>query len=112
MSKKELKKLKQREITKARNAVGSSSKDVRIKLTDKEWEAIQAGAISDSKLTKILRYTDSDEVRERATPKKAKQLSSAQVSRVKSLAKQGYTNAEIADMMGKSASTISAYINS
>lgn len=112
MSKKEIKKLKQREINKARNSVGSSSKDVRIKLTDKEWEAIQAGAISDSKLTKILRYTDADEVRERATPKKAKQLSSAQVSRVKSLAKQGYTNAEIAAMMGKSASTISAYINS
>ena len=111
MDKKEIKKLKQRELTNARNAVGASSKDVKIILSDKEWEAIQAGAISDSKLSQILRYADDGEVRERATPTTSKQLSTAQTSRVKNLASMGYTNAEIADIMGKSASTISKYLN-
>lgn len=111
MDKKEIKKLKQRELTNARNAVGASSKDVKITLSDKEWEAIQAGAISDSKLSQILRYADDGVVRERATPTTAKQLSPAQTSRVKNLASMGYTNAEIADIMGKSASTISKYLN-
>lgn len=111
MDKKEIKKLKQRELTNARNAVGASSKDVKIILSDKEWEAIQAGAISDSKLSKILRYADDGAVRERATPTTSKQLSPAQTSRVKNLASMGYTNAEIADIMGKSPSTISKYLN-
>ena len=111
MDKKEIKKLKQRELTNARNAVGASSKDVKITLSDKEWEAIQAGAISDSKLSQILRYTDDGVVRERATPTTSKQLSPAQTSRVKNLASMGYTNAEIADIMGKSTSTISKYLN-
>lgn len=111
MDKKEIKKLKQRELTNARNAVGASSKDVKITLSDKEWEAIQAGAISDSKLSQILRYADDGDVRERATPTTSKQLSTAQTTRVKSLASMGYTNAEIADIMGKSASTISKYLN-
>lgn len=112
MSKKEIKKLRQMEIDKARASVGASSKDVKIKITDNEWTAIQAGAVSDSKLKQILRYADSDEVRKRATPKASNDLSSAQISRIKALSASGHTQAEIAEIMGKSTSTINKYLNS
>lgn len=111
MDKKEIKKLKQREINNARLKVGASSKDVKIVITPKEWEAIQAGGVSDSKLSQILRYTDDKVVRQLATPKATTTLSPAQANRIKRLAASGYTNAEIADIMGKSTSTISKYIN-
>ena len=110
--KKELKKIKQVAINNARAQVGASSKDVKINITDKEWEAIKAGAISDSKLEQILRYADEKIVREKATPYTTSQLSNTQINRAKQMAAMGYTNAEIADIMGKSTSAISKYINS
>lgn len=112
MDKKEIKKASQKAIYDARASVSASGKDTRIKLTDKEWEAIQAGAISDTKLSKILQYADPDDVRQRATPRATTQLSSAKVNKIKSMAKSGYTNAEIAESMGISTSVVSGYINS
>lgn len=111
IDKKELKKIKQMALDDARASVGASGKDTRITITDSEWSAIQAGAISDSNLTKILRYTDTDSVRERATPRATTQLSTAQVNRIKSMSRSGYSNAEIAKALGKSVSTISSYVN-
>ena len=111
MDKKELKKTKQIAINDARAAVGASGKDTRITLTDGEWEAIQAGAISDSKLTQILRYTDPDVVRERATPKTATTLSTTQTNKIKSMASMGYTNDEIAKALHISTSTVSKTVN-
>lgn len=110
MDKKEIKKLRNREQNNARLAVGASRKESQITITDKQWEAIQAGAISDSRLTQILRYADTAEVRKRATPRTTTTLSSAQVSRIKALSASGHTNQEIADIMGKSTSTISKYL--
>ena len=110
MDKAEIKKLKQRELTNARNTVGSSSMNVKIELTAREWDAIQAGAISDSRLSQILRYTKDGDVRERATPRTTKEVSPAQETRIKHLAASGYTYAEIADIMGKSTSTIAKYL--
>lgn len=112
MDKKEIKKASQKAIYDARASVSASGKDTRIKLTDKEWEAIQAGAISETKLSKILQYADPDDVRQRATPRTATQLSTAKVNKIKSMAKSGYTNAEIAESMGISTSAVSGYINS
>lgn len=109
MDKKEIKKAKQIAINNARASVGASSKDAKITITDREWEAIQSGAISDSKLTQILRYTDKDAVRQRATPKTTSTLSTAKVNKIKSMKASGYTNAEIAEALGVSTSTISKY---
>ena len=111
MTKEEIKKLKQREITNARASVGAQGKETRISLTDREWEAIQAGAVSPNKLSNILRYCDSDEVRQRATPRSYNELSASQISRIKSMARMGYTNAEIAQALGKSVTTIAKYKN-
>ena len=112
MDKKEIKKASQIAINNARASVGASGKNSRITITDREWEAIQAGAISDSKLSDILRYSDSKEIKVRATPKATTSLSTAQINKIKAMAASGYTNAQIAESMGKSASVVSKYINS
>ena len=111
MDKNEVKKAKQIAINNARASVGASGKSTRITITDREWEAIQAGAISDSKLSEILRYTDTKELRQRATPKATTTLSSAKQNKIKAMMASGHTNAEIADALGVSTSTISKYIN-
>ena len=108
--KKELKKQKQIAITSARQLVGADSKGSKIDIAPKEWEAIQEGAISDSKLTQILRYTDTNTVKAMAMPRTMTTLSTAKVSKVKAMAKSGYTLAEIADSLGVSTSTVSKYI--
>lgn len=103
------KKLANTIIQSERDNIGASRKNSKIEVTDSEWEAIQAGAISDSKLTSILRYTDSDKIRERALPKTSSTLSTAKQSKIKSMRAMGYTNAEIAKSIGCSVSTVSKY---
>ena len=110
MTKAEKKKFGQRALSRAREQVGA--KRTTIDIEPKEWEAIQAGAISESKLNRIINHTDTDKLKELATPITCKGLTNGQINRIKSLSKQGYTNAQIAEMLGKSATTISKYINS
>ena len=107
MSVSDIKKASQQAVTKYREEVGSVARKKRnIDITDKEWEAIQAGAISDAKLVEILNNTDIDKLRARATPKTRTTLTDSQISRIKTLS-SNYTIAEIAKKMGKSPSTIS-----
>lgn len=109
--KKELRKVKQIAINNARASVGASGKDSRITISDREWEAIQAGAISDSKLTQILRFTDPEVVRQRATPRATTQLSTAKINKIKAMANSGFTSSEIAEAIGVSRSTVLNYLN-
>lgn len=104
-------KASQRSLTKNREEVGAVSRRERsIKITDKEWEAIQAGAISNNKLKIILDNCDPDTLRERAMPKATNTLSQAQVNRIKLMANSNFTLEQIAQKMGKSPSTISKYL--
>ena len=105
LDKDQLKKLKGRELQQARISVGA--KKTLISITDREWDAIQAGAISQTRLDKIIANTDLTKLKERALPRTITGLTPAKESRAKSLAKAGYTRAEIADALGVSASTIS-----
>ena len=109
MTKSEIKKVRQQAITAARESVGA--KNVSIKITDKEWEAIQSGAITENVLKQILNKTDLDVIRKYATPRSTKTLNSAKISRIKAMKAAGYTNAEIAEQLGISASTVSDYVN-
>lgn len=109
MTKKELKKLRQQATARARARVGAKREPIDI--TVKEWEAIQAGAISEHKLSEILKNTDIDKVREYATPKNYKNtLSSSKVSLISSMSSRGYTISEIADRLGVSSTTVSKYL--
>lgn len=109
--KKEVRKAKQQAIYDARAAVGASGKDTRITISDKEWEAIQAGAITDSKLSQILKYADPDDIKRRATPKTNTQLSTAKINKIKAMLASGYNNSEIAEALNVSTSTVAKYIN-
>ena len=108
LTKSEIKKISQQALESSRNSVGAER--VLIKISDKEWEAIQAGAISENKLLKILNNTDIDEVRERAMPKTTTQLSSAKINKMTIMKDSGYTTAEIANSLGVSTSTVSKYL--
>ena len=111
LSKGDIKKLNQQALSKYRTEVGSvSRRDRSIKITDREWEAIQAGAISENKLKQILDNTDIDSLRERATPKTKSTLSTAKIERIKQLANSNYTLEQIAKKYGVSTSTISKYL--
>ena len=110
MGKDEIKKARHNAIEDARAQVGASGRGTKINITDREWEAIQAGAISDSKLTQILRYADSDRVKELATPKDTA-ISQARISRIKAMSNAGFTASEIADRLGISSSTVSKYLS-
>ena len=107
----EISKIRRSAISDARVTTGASGKGTRITISDGEWEAIQAGAISDTTLKEILRYSDPDVVRERATPRASTQLSTARINRIKAMANSGCTNAEIADALNLSSSVVSKYLN-
>lgn len=108
MTNEEIKKLSQLAMSKAREAVGA--KRVNIEITDKEWEAIQKGAISENNLIKILNNTDIDVVRQKATPRQNKELSKAKVNTITMMNNRGYTRAEIAKKLGVSVSTVNKYL--
>lgn len=104
MDRDEERKIKGQALTEARLRTGA--KKNRIQLTDREWEAIQAGAISNHKLERILNNSDLDAIRERATPRKKTVMSPIVTSRAKRLLESGYTLAEVSDDLGIPLSTL------
>lgn len=108
LEKSEIKKINQQELTKARKAVGAERYTIQV--DDKEWEAIQNGAVTENVLKNILKYADMDVIRDKATPREAKKVNSFQINRIKSMASMGYTSAEIAKALGFSTSTVNQYI--
>ena len=104
--KEHLGKIKQQLLTSSRKSVGS----VRPKfdITDREWEAIQAGAISSSFLEDVIKYVGVDKMAVRATPKSSgKGLSTSDINKIRRLYESdSYSVADIAEAMGCSTSTI------
>lgn len=111
MTREEEKKVAQKAISKAREDVSSVRRSNRaIAITDKEWEAIQAGAISENRLMQILNNSDADSLRQRATPKPSNTLSKTRVNMIKSYYNSGYTLGEIAEKLGISSSQVYYYV--
>ncbi len=110
ITKAELKKIRQQELARARVKVGAKRETIDV--TDKEWEAIQSGAISSNLLTQIVGHADIDKLKERAMPRETKSLNNAQINRIKAYGNSGYTNEEIAKALGISVSTVIKYIKS
>ena len=107
----DVRKASQKALTNARHEVGSvSRRDRSIDITDREWEAIQAGAISESYLTRILNNSDVDKLRQRATPRKTQAITTSQINKINSLKNSNYTIAEIAEACGLSVTTVSKYL--
>lgn len=111
LDKKEIKKISSVEMQRARDSIGASGSKTRITFTDREWEAVQKGAISDSKLTKILNASKSDEIVKRAMPKTATVITNAKMAKAKAMLANGYTYNEIAKACGVPESTVYSALN-
>lgn len=80
-------------------------------ITEKEWEAIQAGAITKNRLNSILKFADSDAVKKLATPRDQIAITDTEISRMKSYAARGETSSSIAKRLGVSVSTVNKYLH-
>ena len=108
MTKKELKKAGQQALDKARRQIGA--KKEMIEISEREWEAIQAGAISTNRLQRILNNANMDTVKQMAMPRSTNKLSTAKINHIATLKASGYTNEQIAKKLGVSTSTIVKYM--
>jgi len=106
----ELKKIKGQALTEARLRTGA--KKERIVVSDREWDAIQAGAISNDKLEKILNNADLDAIRTRATPRTKPVMTPAVEQRAKQMLANGATLAEVSAALGIPQSTLQSDVGS
>lgn len=104
----DLKKIQGLALAEARARTGAGKQ--RIEISPQEWAAIQAGAVSNNTLTQILANADLDRVKELATPRSAVVMTEAKSSRAKAMVAAGYTQAEIADALGVSLSTLKTVV--
>lgn len=100
----EIRKLRGRLIKESRSIVGAKKNPVEI--SDREWEAIQAHAVSYNTLTKILNNTDMDQIKQLAMPRSSPLMSPAKVNRAKAMFAQGRTREEVAEALDVSTSTL------
>lgn len=105
----DLKKIKNQALIEARARTGAAKQ--RVVITQDEWNAIQAGAISNSKLKDILDNSDLDTVRKLATPRVDVVMTSTKKVRAAAMLKAGFTQSEVADQLGVSLSTLKSSIS-
>ena len=103
------KKVEAQELARARVRLDSGK--VPVPISDRQWEAIQAGAITTHKLNEILDNTDLDHVRKLATPRAATVVTPAKLSIIKARLSSGYTQAEVAESLGIPVSTLNSAIH-
>jgi hypothetical protein len=100
----DLKKIQGLALAEARARTGAGKQ--RIQISPQEWAAIQAGAVSNNTLTQILTNADLDLVKTLATPKAKIMMTTTKINRAKAMVVLGYTQAEIADAVGVSLTTL------
>lgn len=108
--KKKIKKLRESTIKQQRAILGKAKPSFDI--TDKEWEAIQAGAVRLGTLKQILQYGDQERIKKLATPRDVNvpALSPANILTARAMLNSKYTLAEVANYYGISVSTLQRYL--
>jgi hypothetical protein len=104
MEPEDVKKIKQQALNEARTRTGA--KKTKIVVTQPEWDAIQAGAISNDKLNRILLNSDTDTIKRLALPRQMPKMTSTMQRRAQSMLANGYTQAEVADALGVGLTTL------
>jgi hypothetical protein len=99
-----IKKLKGRTLTETRRRFGGGKQ--LIDITDREWEAIQAGALSHNRQVQILNNANPDRLKQLATPRTNRGLTATKKAQARSMLNRGYTRAEVAEFLGISTSTL------
>ena len=106
-SEEDYKKQKNKVIKIARARLGLAKDPVEV--TEKEWEAIQAHAVSKGMLSEILTYTDMDKIKRYAMPRETQKMSLADVNRALSMLNSDdprMTRSYVADYFNVSISTL------
>lgn len=98
------KKVKFQALAEARNRTGAAKS--KIIPTQHEWNAIQAGAISNHKLEQILANGDLDAIKKLALPKEAKLMTSSNIQRAQQMLASGYSQSDVANQLGVSVTTL------
>jgi len=113
MEKDEERKIKGQALNEARLRTGAGKVRLGSKespITDREWLAIQQGAISNHMLERILKNADLDVIRERATPRQNPVMNTVMTARAKQMLASGYSLAEVSDHLGIALSTLKSGI--
>lgn len=107
--KQKLRKMKNQVINHQRAILG---KPHPFDISDREWEAIQAGALHKTTVKEIIEKADQERVKQLSTPKTSNLsvLTDAKISRAKAMINSGYTAADVASELGISTSTLYKYI--
>ena len=105
-----VKKYRQQALEDARAAVSASSKDKKIEFTKREWEAIMAGAITETSFMTMMKKADKDKLMDLALPKQERKISDTTLSKIRAYAANGYTTSQIAEALGVSPSTVRKYV--
>lgn len=104
----DLKKIKSQALAEMRARTGAKKQQIQI--TDDEWSAIQAGAITNNKLSQILNNADLDQVKKLATPRINLVMTTIKQQRAKQMLADGYTQADVAAALGVALSTLKSSI--
>jgi transcriptional regulator with XRE-family HTH domain len=104
--KKHISKLKNQVTNQQRKIV---SKQAPFDISEREWEAIQAGALHKSEVKEIINRANSDQVKKYAMPKNTNYstLSAANLAHARAMINSGYTQADVAASFNISPSTLS-----
>lgn len=104
--KKHLRKLRS-QVLRQQQAVLNKRRQFNV--TEKEWEAIQSGALRKSLVKEIINRADADVIKELSTPKSSKLpvLTKANLAHARAMLNAGFTQAQVADNFNISPSTLS-----
>lgn len=100
----ELKKIKALAIREGRARTGATKP--MIEISDRQWEAIQAGAVSNNMLKNILDMGNLDQIKQLATPRASQGMTTSQLTRAKAMISNGGSLADVAAALGVSTKTL------
>ena len=109
MSNAEASKQRARYLKRAREITGA--KRELIDITDREWEAIQRGAITSQLQIDVFKSCDPDRLKARAMPRPSNAIPTSKINLAKARLEAGYTQAEVASELGVSPTTLMKQIN-
>lgn len=104
MEKDEEKKLRNQLLKEARAKTGASRFEITI--SEKEWQAIQSGAVPPSVQKQLFVATDKDKIMKLALPKEPNKLSASVLARARRMVASDYTWEEISKQLGVSQSRL------
>ena len=108
LDKDQLKKLKRISLAEGRAISGADKSDIIIE--EREMQALNAGAFTNTKTMEIFNHANPDRLRELISRKSDSGLSDSQIALAKAKLADGYSRADVAKDLGVSASTIAKYV--